>query len=45
MNGKKKNSTTTSLKDVLQELVRLSYRKAKDDKEWQELAEMGIGEV
>ena len=28
-----------------QELVRQSYAKMKDDKEWQALAEMGIGEL
>lgn len=28
-----------------QELVRESYAKAKDDGEWQALAEMGIGDV
>ena len=28
-----------------QELVRQSYSKAKDDKEWQALAEMGIAEL
>lgn len=28
-----------------QELVRQSYGRAKNDKEWQALAEMGIGEL